>query len=107
MLNQPKEFKIIVNQKEVLSYDFSYLKNGIYEVLGSVGIAMGQLGYNLPEYVKGGIPLGFPAVMIVPLNCLHFKSESDVDSEKIKAALDTVKDNYLELYKKIEDLYRK
>ena len=105
-LSLPKEFKIFVNRKEVLSYDFSYLKNGIYEVLGSVSIVMGQLGCDLPEYVKGGIPLGIPAIIVVPPNCLHFKSESDVDSEKIKTALDEVKDNYLEVHKKLKELVK-
>jgi len=60
MLNQPKEFKIIVNRKEVLSYDFSYLKSGIYEVLGSISIKMGQLDYNLANFANDSIVVDSP-----------------------------------------------
>jgi len=38
---------------------------------------------------------------------LYFQKDNDVDSNEIKDALDTVKDNYLELYKKIKELYDK
>lgn len=110
MLNQPKEFKIIVNQKEVLIYDFSYLKSGIYEVLGSISIKMGQLDYNLASYANNSIVVdspGFWAIRVGLPNCLYFQKDNDVDSNEIKGALDIVKDNYLKLYKKIEDLYGK
>lgn len=35
---KPKEFKIIVNRKEVLSYDFSYLKGTLLEVSDDIYI---------------------------------------------------------------------
>lgn len=106
-LSIQKDFKIFVNKKEVLNYDFSYLKNGIKEVIDSIGIKMGQLGCHLPEYVKDGMPFGsISFVMIVPPNCLHFKSESDVDSGKIKTALDEVKDIYLETHKRLQEIVK-
>lgn len=110
MLNQPKEFKIIVNRKETLTYDFSYLKSGIYEILGSISIKMGQLNYNLANYANDSIVMGSPgfwAIRVGLPNCLYFQKDSDVDSNEIKGALDAVKLNYLEFYKKLEDFYKK
>lgn len=96
-----------MNKKEVINYDFSYLKNGIKEVIDSIGIKMGQLGCHLPEYVKGGMPFGsLSFVMVVPPNCLYFKSESDVDSEKTKTALDEVKYIYLETHKRLQEIVK-
>lgn len=45
-------------------------------------------------------------VMVVPPNCLYFKSESDVDSEKIKTALDEVKYIYLETHKRLQEIVK-
>lgn len=104
MLNQPKEFKIIVNRKEVLSYDFSYLKSGIKEVVSSISIKMGQLGYNLANYANDSVVVDSPGSGAIRVglssNCLYFQKDNNVDSNEIKSALDAVKDNYLELYKR-------
>lgn len=45
-LSMQKTLRFFVNKKEVINYDFSYLKNGIKEVIDSIGIKMGQLGMS-------------------------------------------------------------
>ena len=63
---------------------------------------MSQLGYSIANSAKNSIPVGSPGAgtILVGSNCLYFQKDNDVDSNEIKDALDTVKDNYLELYKR-------
>ncbi len=102
----PNEFKIIINNKEVLSYDFSYCEGKIYSVLGAISIKMAQLGYNLPVYVKNSIVVpGWGPIRVGLPNCLYFKSDDEVDLEKVKIALDEVKENYLSINKDLNQLF--
>lgn len=99
---------IFVNKQHLLDYDFSFCKGSLESIAPNIATEMKKLGCDfptVPPYKNGkafGDPNGYIAVSCEGNIYFTLKPGIKITAEKIKKALDSVKETYEKVSKKLK-----